>query len=663
VVSLDTDLHALAGLTAALLGLGALWKGPRLPRNRLFAALCAALAAWNLGVALPSLLGRPRQHLLLLYLAGGCGAPAVAFHFSLITGRPAGRLRSLAAGLGYAAAGGVWVAAALGARQHGSTWFLVAIAVLGALLLLTLVEFVRQVLRLPSGPAKEAHALLLGTAVAAAVAGLSDLVPREDFPRLGPLFLLPFLFVLCGVVLRHRFLDLDAFLARFSALAAGAVIASVLLLIVVRYAGARLLPVFVACFLVLAAAGPLGRFLLAGTRRLLQAESPAARALEESARRLPVAESLPEVWQELERARAALGPEAHVCAHLAQDGTFRPEAVLGTSARPRRFEGDCALAVELRRERAALTLRFVEEEIRVGPGDPTGRLARVAAEMRELDASLVAPLLRGDELAGWLALGGVPEEELTAELAAAMEAVGAQALGSVERLEAREEVRRSETLAALGELAAGLAHEVRNPLGAIRGAAQVLVDSKEAKQETEMLEVIEEETGRLGRVVGEFLAYARPESPRRDAVELEALLRSVLREADAAGLGLATELEIAGGLPPVLGDPDQLHRSFANLVRNAREATGPEGRLRIEARPAESGGVSLRFEDDGPGVEPEQAERVFQPFHTTRSGGTGLGLALVQRVVEAHGGRIDLDPRPGLGAAFTVNLPTKREER
>ncbi len=660
-MSLDTDLHALAGLTAALLGLGALWRGPRLPRNRLFAALCATLAAWNLGVALPPLLGWPGK-LELLYLAGGCGAPAVSFHFALMTGRQSGRTRVVAAGLGYAAALAVWVAAALGARDLGPAWALVAIVTLGALLVLTLWEFVGQVRRLPSGPAKEAHALLVGTAVAAALAGLSDLVPRDDFPRLGPLFLLPFLFVLCGVVLRHRFLDLDAFLARTAALGAGAVVASVFVLLVVRFAGVRLLPVFVACFLVLAAAGPLGRFLLAGTRRLLQAESPSARALEETARRLPVVESLAGVWAELERARSGLGEAAHVCVHLRDDGGFRPEAVLGEARRPRRFDADCALAQELRRERAAVTLRFVEEERRVSRGVVADRLACVADELRELDATLVAPLLRGEELAGWLALGGVPEAELTAELAAAMEAVGAQAMSAVERLEAREAVQRAETLSALGELAAGLAHEVRNPLGAIRGAAQVLVDSKEAKQEQEMLEVIDEETARLGRVVGEFLAYARPESPRREAVAVEPLLRSVLREADAAGHGLETSLELPDDTSALLGDPDQLHRSFANLVRNAREAAGPEGRLRIVVRESEEGMMSLRFEDDGPGVAPEQAERVFQPFHTTRSEGTGLGLALVQRVIEAHGGRIDLDPRPGLGAAFTVSLPTTRGE-
>ena len=138
---------------------------------------------------------------------------------------------------------------------------------------------------------------------------------------------------------------------------------------------------------------------------------------------------------------------------------------------------------------------------------------------------------------------------------------------------------------------------------------------------------------------------------------LEPLLRSVLREASAAGLGLETELVLPVAAPAVVGDPDQLHRAFGNLVRNAHEATGPEGRLRIEGQATGTGLMALRFEDDGPGVPPEEAERVFQPFHTTRSAGTGLGLALVQRVVEAHGGRIELDPRPGLGAAFTVSLP------
>jgi signal transduction histidine kinase len=277
-------------------------------------------------------------------------------------------------------------------------------------------------------------------------------------------------------------------------------------------------------------------------------------------------------------------------------------------------------------------------------------------------AEMVAPLLRGEHLVGWIGVGGgYPGGYLTADTAAALLAVGNQAVASLGRIAAVEEARRRQALAAVGEMAAGLAHEVRNPVGAIRGAAQVLAAEREPGRAAEMLEVIEEETGRLGRVVGDFLDYARPDSPRREPVDLAGLLRSCLRSAEAAGLGLRAEVRVAPGTPPVLGDPDQLGRALNNLVRNAREAAGPDGSLRTELRPHGRHDVALRLEDDGPGIPPEVMSRLFQPFHTSKAGGTGLGLALAHRIIEAHGGSIRAEGRPGQGAAFTIILPAAKE--
>ena len=659
-MSLNADLHALAGLTALLLGIGALLRGPRLPRNRIFAGLCAALATWNLGVAVPLLLGRPQRDFQLVYLLGGCLAPAFALHFAAqadLRRSVARRVLVLAA---HAAGAGLWLAAAAGAREPGAAWTIAAVSLLGLVLLVTLALFLRQLGRLPRGPARTAHAWLLATAVLAAVAGVTDLIPRDGapIPRFGPLLLLPFLFVLCGLVLRHRFLDIDDFLARSVAVAVGAVLASVLVLGAIRLAGGpRLLPIFAACLIVLAAAGPVGSRLLRRTRSLMRAASPSARRLEEATRRIAAAERPAQLWAELDAARAELGTGVRLVVHArGEDGALAPVAVLGPGERPPPLARDSALVEVLQGEGGALTPRLLDERRRLARASESETLAAAAWELDELQAALVAPVFRGEEPAGCVSLAGLPDEQVTAELAAAAEALGGQVFATLDALEAREAARRSEALAAVGELAAGLAHEIRNPLSAIRGAAQVLVDSRDPEQEKEMLEVLDDETARLGRVVGEFLDYARPDSPRREAVAIEPLLRSVLREA-STGLGLKSELRVAEGTPPTQGDPDQLHRAFANLARNAREAAGPEGRLTVTAGPAGEGMISLRFEDDGPGIPPEEVDRVFQPFHTTRSDGTGLGLALVQRIVESHGGRIDLEPRPGLGAAFTVRLP------
>jgi len=235
-------------------------------------------------------------------------------------------------------------------------------------------------------------------------------------------------------------------------------------------------------------------------------------------------------------------------------------------------------------------------------------------------------------------------------------AVANQAVASLERADALERAKHRQALAAVGEMAAGLAHEVRNPLGAIRGAAQVLTGGADGERAREMLEVIEDETERLGRVVGEFLDYARPDSPKRDRIDLVDLARRAIRSAETTGGAPRFEL-IATERPTGVGDADQLLRAFHNLIRNAAEATGPGGSIRIEVDSDSERRPRIRFEDDGPGIGPEQMASLFQPFHTTKPNGTGLGLALVHRIVETHRGEIRVDGRPGKGAAFTIVLP------
>ena len=177
-----------------------------------------------------------------------------------------------------------------------------------------------------------------------------------------------------------------------------------------------------------------------------------------------------------------------------------------------------------------------------------------------------------------------------------------------------------------------------------------------------MLEVIVEESGRLDRVIGEFLDYARPGSPRGGPVSPGELVRHAVRGAGLAGREMNTEIHVEPGTPRVTGDGDQLLRAMENLIRNAREATGPEGTLKVDIRRAPTGEVVLRFEDDGPGISAPELSQIFRPFHTTKPGGTGLGLALVHRIVHAHGGDIRVEGRPGQGAVFTLLLPAAGEQ-
>jgi signal transduction histidine kinase len=225
------------------------------------------------------------------------------------------------------------------------------------------------------------------------------------------------------------------------------------------------------------------------------------------------------------------------------------------------------------------------------------------------------------------------------------------------RLEA--EARRRETFAALGEMAAVLAHEIRNPLGAIRGHAQLaqkrLEDDPKAARS---LETVVGETARLSRLVDGLLRYARPRPPKREPTAVGALVdRVVGLMADRGGesdVAVAREGEGAG--PTIAGDAEQLEQVLINLVLNAIEAQPEGGRVRLRAGTDGSEAV-VEVDDSGPGIAEDARDSVFRPFVTTRAEGTGLGLAIARQIAEAHGGSLSLRPSALGGASFELRLP------
>ncbi|HOX45768.1 MAG TPA: ATP-binding protein [Myxococcota bacterium] len=236
-----------------------------------------------------------------------------------------------------------------------------------------------------------------------------------------------------------------------------------------------------------------------------------------------------------------------------------------------------------------------------------------------------------------------------------------QDLTELRALEAK--MKKAERLAALGGMAAVLAHEIRNPLASISGSVQMLQRSSLLDgADRKLMEIILRETGRLDGLLGEFLAFARPKEPRRVECELHALVQDSLTMFARSELGgqleLVPELEDVHGLV----DPDQIRQVLWNLLSNAAQALGGEGRGRIRVRlwrtlEAGAARVHLEVRDSGPGIPPELQERVFEPFFSTREKGTGLGLAVVNQIVEAHGGQVELDcPREG-GCRVEVRLP------
>lgn len=224
----------------------------------------------------------------------------------------------------------------------------------------------------------------------------------------------------------------------------------------------------------------------------------------------------------------------------------------------------------------------------------------------------------------------------------------------------RQRLAHVERLAALGELSAAIAHEVRNPLAVVRAAAQqiretVPADAAEAQRAAGF---VIEEVDRLSGVTSALLAAARPLPLEQRAVGVRGLVDRAFslaeRALDAAPVRLRREAP--DGLPPVRVDPDLVCQVLLGLLVNAAQAAPPGGEICLAAR-SRDGAVELAVSDSGPGVPAELRERIFEPFFTTRPQGTGLGLAVARRIVEAHGGRIAVGEAPGGGAAFTVRLP------
>jgi signal transduction histidine kinase len=243
-------------------------------------------------------------------------------------------------------------------------------------------------------------------------------------------------------------------------------------------------------------------------------------------------------------------------------------------------------------------------------------------------------------------------------------------LTRVEQLEERE--RLKDRLATLGEMAAAIAHEVKNPLASIEVMAGVL--KRQLADHTEALDGLDDiikEAKMANAIVVEVLEFVRPIPLQVERASVDEVIKDsiTLAEGKMRRGAVSIDTDIAPNVPDLLADPQQLRQLFSNLLANAFEALGGEGHVEIRAtvRPAEeepAGGgellppqVVVEVRDDGPGITPDDLERIFSPFFTTKPQGTGLGLAIVRKVVDAHDGHIDAVSAPGRGATFRVTLP------
>jgi len=281
-----------------------------------------------------------------------------------------------------------------------------------------------------------------------------------------------------------------------------------------------------------------------------------------------------------------------------------------------------------------------------------------------IHADLVIPIRAADLVLGWLQLkdddwsDGFSSEEIhrlqhVAYLASVV-------LSNIREFQQREEEHR---LAALGAMAAGLAHEIRNPLAGIKGAAQYLQAEQLPTDCHEMLNVVVREADRLNVVVSQFLEYARPFKLDSGPDHINAMTSQVLSLLRAQGIpdNIQVHEDLAGDLPPIQMDRTRMSQVMINLLQNALQAMPDGGQLTIRTlrRKRRSGQyvLELAITDSGKGIEPEAMEKLFVPFFTTKERGTGLGLAISQRIVQAHGGELEARSRINRGSTFIVRLP------
>ncbi len=318
---------------------------------------------------------------------------------------------------------------------------------------------------------------------------------------------------------------------------------------------------------------------------------------------------------------------------------------------------------------------FVKRMESNGGAEDLEHLREGEGEVEEIDVliekgwAVVVPIFLKERLQGFILLGRKrSDKDYTLEELELLEAFSNQAALAISRaLIYRDmslkdkQIMQAEKMAAIGELAAGIAHEIRNPLGIITGSAETVRKHEDQKIREEMTGYILEESKRINGLIGTFLDFARPKEPKLVNCDLRGLLEKtlLLLSPQARTLGVEIRKEIPQGPLQVSIDPDQMRQAFTNLGVNALEAMPQGGVLKVSMLENAGDKVSIRFSDTGKGIPREVQTKIFDPFFTTKEGGTGLGLSIAHRIISQHAGSLSVEGkgREGEGSTFTIVLP------
>jgi two-component system, NtrC family, sensor histidine kinase HydH len=697
------DVQAVSALLAALLilaiGASVLLRSRSDRMYTSFAAMTFTVSAWHLCSFIDAATGNPVMRWLSLWAAATIPPTAIRF-FRIFLAQPSiggpkrGPRVTLAwTLLAYAAL----VTSAIVKRDtpiHDTSYFLVPFGVYVFGGLYRCVWDLYKQYRATTKRVERTRVgyLALGGFVATTLT-LTDVLPRFGvaWPAIGNVLGILYLYFLSQTLFRYRLIDLNELVGKMAVLGTLVVLLSAVYGFLLYWIGGGqqglyLLNALVAAFVILILFEPVRSWLENGINRWLLRQRTELRGRLDAVRReLPGVVDVPDmvqrIMQAVEESRRVTDASIYL---LDPDGAgFDRAGALGKSP-PERLDANADRALLERVRGGYIDLDQLARE----PDDlpPTAdveakktALLALKSRVQELQAALIFPLFgsaeteQGPWLLGLFCLrDDRTESAFDADDIDTFRQLAIGAARVIESSQAYERVKERDRLAALGEMAAGLAHEIRNPLGAIKGAAQLLMTSDGAvahpsAETAEFLQIIVEEANRLNNVVTRFLDYARAERPGRegaDKVDLNNVVRKTIQllQQDLPK-NVELRVRIDEQLPSVAGDPESLLQVFLNLGQNALQAMPEGGTLEVlttrrrRSRLGYGQFCEVRFRDTGIGIPRDRLKKLFIPFYTTKQKGTGLGLAISHRIINQHGGTIEVRSTIGQGSTFSVFLP------
>jgi len=302
--------------------------------------------------------------------------------------------------------------------------------------------------------------------------------------------------------------------------------------------------------------------------------------------------------------------------------------------------------------------------------DETTKISQdISVFMKEVDATIVFPIIAKNELEGFLCLGeklsgevySDEDIDLLTTLCSQMAVSIENAMLYEDALEAQKKLYQADKLATVGALAAGLAHEIKNPIAAIKGFAQVIdraVIEKDSEAIKDFKEVVPRQLDRINEIVEKLLTLSRPPKLEKKKIDINSLLDEIVKLVEKQALKQRVEIVRSfEELPKTLADPEQLTQAFLNLVLNAVQSMPDGGQIEIRTRFLGMDRIIVEIIDNGAGIPKDRISRIFDPFYTTKDTGSGLGLSVTQKIIIDHHGKIEVESEVGKGSKFTIMIP------